>query len=136
MVLDTNIVLDLLVFRDPSTLALADALASGSLVWHATVEMRQELQRVLGYPVLQPWLDRTDADDAAQVLARFDQLSRVHVAVAGGSPRCRDPDDQKFIDLALRLRALLLSKDQAVLRLRRALAAQSVTVDTVFRPAA
>lgn len=136
VVLDTNIVLDLLVFRDPSTLALADALARGSLVWYATAAMREELQRVLTYPALQGWLRKPDADDATQVLARFDQLSRVHVEVAGGVPRCRDPDDQKFIDLALCLRALLLSKDQAVLRLRRALADRSVTVDTVFRSAA
>lgn len=136
VVLDTNIVLDLLVFHDPSTLALADALACGSLVWHATAAMREELQRVLAYPALQAWLRKPDANDAAQVLARFDHLSRAHREVAGGVPRCRDPDDQKFIDLALSLRALLLSKDQQVLRLRRALAERSVTVDTDFRSAA
>jgi len=63
-------------------------------------------------------------------------LSRVHVEVAGGAARCRDPDDQKFIDLALHLKALLLSKDRQVLRLRRALAERSVTVTTVFSSAA
>ena len=52
--------------------------------------------------------------------------------VARGAPRCSDPDDQKFIDLALRPAALLLSKDQAVLRLRRALAERGVAVATAF----
>ena len=136
VVLDTNIVLDLLVFHDPATLALADAMASGALAWHATVAMREELQRVLAYPALQAWLGKSGANGAEQVLARFDSLSRVHVEVAGGAARCRDPDDQKFIDLALHLKALLLSKDRQVLRLRRALAERSVTVTTVFSSAA
>jgi len=35
-------------------------------------------------------------------------------------PRCSDPDDQKFIDLAGAVRAQgLVSKDRAVLKLRR-----------------
>ncbi len=136
VVLDTNIVLDLLVFHDPATRALADALAAGALVWHATPAMREELQRVLAYPALQARLRKPGADDAVQVLARFDAMSRVHAEVVVGVPRCRDPDDQKFIDLALCLQALLLSKDQQVLRLRRALAKLSVTVATVFSPAA
>ncbi len=136
VVIDTNIVLDLLLFRDPSTAALAQALALGALVWYATPAMRDELQRVLSYPALKPWLARADRDDAPSILAQFDRLSRVHAEVPSGAPRCSDPDDQKFIDLALSLQALLLSKDHAVLRLRRALAARGVTVARSFSPAA
>ncbi len=132
MVIDTNIVLDLLLFRDPSTNALAQALAQASLIWYATTAMRDELQRVLSYPAMQPWLARADRDDMAGILAQFDRLSQNHADVATGPPRCSDPDDQKFIDLALTLKALLLSKDQAVLRLRRALAARAVTVERGF----
>lgn len=136
LVLDTNIVLDLLVFRDPSTLALAQAIAGGALVWHATSAMREELRRVLGYPALQTWIGRSGGD-ADQVMQQFDRLSESHPEVAStGVPRCRDPDDQKFIDLALALSALLLSKDLAVLRLRRALAERGVVVATGFSPAA
>jgi predicted nucleic acid-binding protein len=37
-----------------------------------------------------------------------------------GLPRCSDPDDQKFIELAAAARAgALVSKDRAVLKLRR-----------------
>ncbi len=132
VVIDTNIVLDLLLFRDPSTTALALALAQGALVWYATAAMRDELQRVLTYPAMQPWLMRADRDDAPGILAQFDRLSQKHAEVPTGPPRCSDRDDQKFIDLALALQALLLSKDRAVLRLRRALGARTVTVARGF----
>ena len=135
VVLDTNVALDLLLFRDPSTLALAQELADGTLVWYATAAMRAELARVLGYPALQAWLARRGFD-ADQVLAQFDHLCRIHPDVATGVPRCSDPDDQKFIDLALALRAMLLSKDHAVLSLRAALAGRGVTVAAQFSVAA
>ncbi|MBX9872664.1 MAG: putative toxin-antitoxin system toxin component, PIN family [Burkholderiaceae bacterium] len=129
IVLDTNVVLDLLVFDDPATPALQQALDEGALRWIATPVMREELARVLEYPHLVVRLDhyRLSADD---VLAAFDrQVQRVDVA-----PRapmvCRDPDDQKFIDLAVAHRAALLSKDHAVLKLRKRLTLQGVPVAT------
>ena len=136
VVIDTNIVLDLLLFRDPSTVALAQALNRGALRWYATQAMRDELQRVLTYPAMQAWLARPGADDVAAILAQFDRLSQWHAEVPTAAPRCSDPDDQKFIDLALCLNALLLSKDQAVLRLRPALGARGATVARSFSPAA
>ena len=42
--------------------------------------------------------------------------------------RCRDPDDQIFIDLAVQLRATLLSKDARVLGLARRLQPLGVTL--------
>lgn len=129
IVLDTNVVLDLLVFDDPATPALQQALSEGALRWIATPVMREELARVLLYPHIAARLDyyRLSADD---VLAAFDrQVQRVDVA-----PRapmvCRDPDDQKFIDLAVAHRAALLSKDHAVLKLRKRLTLQGVPVAT------
>lgn len=129
IVLDTNVVLDLLVFDDPATPALQQALSEGALRWIATPVMREELARVLLYPHIAARLDyyRLSADD---VLAAFDRhVQRVDVA-----PRapmvCRDPDDQKFIDLAVAHRAALLSKDHAVLKLRKRLTLQGVPVAT------
>ena len=40
--------------------------------------------------------------------------------------RCKDPDDQRFIDLALAHRAGLLSKDQAVLCMAKRMRALGV----------
>ncbi len=129
IVLDTNVVLDLLVFDDPATPALQQALDEGVLRWIATPVMREELARVLEYPHLVVRLDHYRLS-AADVLAAFDrQVQRVDVA-----PRapmvCRDPDDQKFIDLAVAHRAALLSKDHAVLKLRKRLNLQGVPVAT------
>ncbi len=131
LVIDTNVALDLLVFRDPSTAPLDDALAQGACRWIATVAMREELERVLGYPQLATRLCAAGVD-AQQVLGEFDR--RVHLvdAAACAGVTCSDPDDQQFIDLAVRHRATLLSKDAAVLCLQRRLVAAQVVVSTVF----
>lgn len=131
IVLDTNVVLDLLVFDDPATPALQQALSEGALRWIATPVMREELARVLLYPHLVTRLDyyRLSADD---VLAAFDRQVQL-LDVAPKAPMiCRDPDDQKFIDLAVAHRAALLSKDHAVLKLRKRLNLQGVPVATRF----
>lgn len=129
IVLDTNVVLDLLVFDDPATPALQQALDAGRLQWIATPVMREELARVLFYPHLVGRLDYYRLS-AADVLAAFDRQVR-RVEVAPRAPMvCRDPDDQKFIDLAVAHRAALLSKDHAVLKLRKRLTLQGVPVAT------
>jgi putative PIN family toxin of toxin-antitoxin system len=135
VVIDTNIALDLFVFDNPDCVPLAAALAAGALRWIATAPMRTELARVLGYPLIARRLVQRQME-AASVLAAFD--ARVHL-VADTPPRapcvCKDPDDQIFIDLAVAQRALLISKDQAVLTLRKRLALQGVAVMTVLAAA-
>jgi putative PIN family toxin of toxin-antitoxin system len=133
IVLDTNIVLDLLVFKDPATLPLQQALQARRLRWIATAAMREELSRVLAYPQIVPRLAYYQLG-ADAVLAAFDrQALRVETA-----PRvavvCKDPDDQKFIDLAVAHRARLLSKDHAVLRLRKRLQALGVLAAPALEP--
>src|SRR5437868_14941318 len=49
VVLDTNIVLDLFVFRDEAVAALKTALATREVDWLATPAMREELMCVLAY---------------------------------------------------------------------------------------
>lgn len=121
LVLDTNIVLDLLVFRDPATVELANGIASGAFAWIATTQMRDELERVLAYPKLAPRVARLRGEPQA-VLADFDrQVHRVPAAPKAAFT-CGDADDQKFIDLAVAHRCLLLSKDFEVLRMARRLA--------------
>ena len=135
VVIDTNIVLDLLVFGDPASQALHQALSDGSLQWLATQPMRDELQRVLGYPQIVPRLayyQRTPE----QVLARFDGWARQVAPAPRAAMVCKDPDDQKFIDLAVAHGALLVSKDQAVLRLAKRLLAAGVRAQPAFSPAA
>jgi putative PIN family toxin of toxin-antitoxin system len=126
LVLDTNIVLDLLVFDDAATGSLRAALAGGTQQWVATTAMREELLRVLDYPQIVKSLSH-HGRTAAAVLAQFDATVRV-VEVAPKAPvTCKDPDDQKFIDLAVARRAALLSKDRAVLCMAKRLAALGVS---------
>ena len=127
LVIDTNIVLDLLVFEDPAQAGLRDAVQQGRVVWLATQAMRDELERVLTYPQVARRLIARHRP-AQEVLADFDGRSRRVPPAARAPVRCRDPDDQIFIDLAVAHRAELLSKDALVLRLRKRLAALGVLV--------
>lgn len=135
VVIDTNIALDLLVFEDPAWAPLTARLAAGELLWLATAAMRIELERVLGYPLIARRMAQRGLEVPA-VLADFD--ARVQL-VEGVPPRapcvCSDPDDQVFIDLAVAHGALLLSKDKAVLSMKKRLALRGVAVQAVFAAA-
>ncbi|MGA0572275.1 putative toxin-antitoxin system toxin component, PIN family [Variovorax sp. VNK109] len=129
IVIDTNIVLDLFVFADEAALPLRRALEQRTWQWLASGEMRAELERVLGYPQIARRLLRTPA---GQVMDAFDR--NVHIVPAAGKAptTCGDPDDQKFIDLAVAHRALLLSKDREVLRMKKRLLALGVQAQTAL----
>ncbi|GKT00885.1 putative toxin-antitoxin system toxin component, PIN family [Acidovorax sp. SUPP3434] len=131
VVVDTNIVLDLLVFADPAVAPLRELLAQGRLQWVATQAMRDELERVLAYPQIVPRLAFYGLD-AAAVLGAFDARVRVVPEAARVPSVCKDADDQKFIDLAVAHRAILLSKDKAVVCMRKRLLAQDAHVATVL----
>lgn len=112
-VLDTNVVLDWLVFRDPRVAALAAEIEAGRLRWRTTPRMRAEFDAVLTRGHLDRW-----APDRERSLLAFDQ----HSVVDAEAPPCRlictDPDDQGFIDLALHRRCRwLVTHDHALLRL-------------------
>ena len=135
IVLDTNIVLDLLVFDDPATQPLKDALAACRVQWIATQAMRDELARVLAYPKIVPILARYKLN-TSDVLAVFDrQVQRVDAAPKA-TITCKDADDQKFIDLAVAHRATLLSKDQAVLCMAKRLSVLGIRVRSAIDIAA
>jgi len=127
LVLDTNIVLDAFVFNDPATQPLKLALASQKIQWIATKAMRDELQRVLAYPKIVVRLTLCQLT-AADVLAQFDGQAQWLDAAPKASVTCRDPDDQKFIDLAVAHKATLLSKDRAVLCMAKRLLGLDVRV--------
>jgi predicted nucleic acid-binding protein len=127
LVLDTNIVLDLFVFDDERVKPLAAALEQGSLRWLATPPMREELARVLAYPQLAPKVASAEA-----VLAAFDRHVQLHEVPAKAPVICGDPDDQKFIDLAVAHRCPLVSKDREVLRMKKRLAKLDVHTTPIW----
>lgn len=118
VVLDTNVLLDWLVFREPSVAALAGAIDSGRLDWASCAPMRAELAQMLGHASLAAW-----APDAGAALSTFDRLAcpqPTPAALSATRPRCTDPDDQIFLDLALTVRAhWLITRDKALLKLAR-----------------
>jgi putative PIN family toxin of toxin-antitoxin system len=120
LVLDTNVVLDWLVFADPAAEPLARGIAAGALQVVTDPECTDELRRVLGYPAL-----RLPVAEQAQVLSRYGTCATVcpdAVEEAPGLPRCSDPDDQKFLDLAWRAGArYLVSRDKALLAMASAM---------------
>lgn len=118
VVLDTNAVLDWLVFDDAGMAPLSAAIESGRLSWIATPRMREELLRTLAYPALGRW-----QPDVARTLQSFDCWA-VPCAepppTCAGPMVCSDPDDQVFIDLALVQRARwLVTHDRALHKLGR-----------------
>jgi putative PIN family toxin of toxin-antitoxin system len=125
IVLDTNIVLDAFVFNDPAAQRLKDALTERRLQWLSTQAMRDELERVLAYPKIAARLAFYQLT-ALDVLVKFDGHAKLVDAAPKACVTCRDPDDQKFIDLAVAHQTLLLSKDAAVLCMSKRLLALGV----------
>lgn len=134
VVIDTNVVLDWLVFDSPDTTELARAITTGEMVWLATAAMREEsievLDRLRTHAHLQRWIDRREG--------ALDAVSRWMQPVDAPPPlpwpmrlKSVDPDDQIYIDLALHRRIpWLLSRDRALLKLAKRARAHGVQVVT------
>ena len=113
------------MFRDPAASDLTAAIEAGRvqpLVHDVTLD---ELQRVLAYPQC-----RLDNSEQQQVLDRYvasatlvqmpEGFARDALFLPPTFPRCRDPDDEPFLALALHAHADgLITKDRDILKLRR-----------------
>ena len=121
IVIDTNVCLDLFVFRDPRWTALMADLQSGAVEAVTRADCRMEWQVVLHYSHL-------PIDDISRpnISAEFDALITC-LEPESLSPRtdirlpiCSDKDDQKFLECALGAHAAtLITKDKALLKLAR-----------------
>ena len=121
VVLDTNVCLDLFVFRDPRWAVLAAALHSGGIDAVTRADCRMEWLMVLRYPHL-PLDDDARERAAAEFDARIRCLDAAELQADTGIrlPLCSDPDDQKFLETALAAKAsTLITKDKALLKLAR-----------------
>jgi uncharacterized protein len=118
-VIDTQSLLDWQFFGD-ETCAGWPLPGENSWQWLATATMRDELSHVLARGFASRWQTPTQ-----HVLDFFDRHATVVTVAALPAPlaralRCTDPDDQKFVDLAIAAGAQwLVSRDRAVLKLRR-----------------
>ena len=133
-VIDTNIVLDLWLFEDPATVPLRAALQSGLITHLATDSMREELARVLTYPHIVKRMAKSNIQ-AQDILNRFDEHCVSAEPAAKAPCTCKDPDDQKFIDLAVAHAVPLLSKDAAILCMKKRLFQSGVVLNPTEIPA-
>ena len=132
VVLDTNVWLDLLLFEDARAASLLAALIAGQVTALSTQPMRDELADVLSRPFAS---GRTVAPEAlparAAALSQLIDSTTLAGRCALKSPRCSDPDDQKFIDLAWAWPAAwLISHDRALLTLARPAWSRGLAIGT------
>jgi uncharacterized protein len=126
IVLDTNAVLDWLLFTNPAMDAAAAAIAGGRVRWIATAALRSEFVHVLGRGLAQ-----TRGMTSATLMETWARYCTEQPTAPPGPAqmRCTDPDDQKFLDLALATGARwLISRDRAVLKLRHRAAALGLAI--------
>lgn len=114
--------MDLFHFQAAPLAALAQAIVDGQVICLANEKTLAELERVTGYPQF-----RLDTASRTHLVQRY----RAHLTVLplhndatqtlSPLPKCRDPDDQMFLELAQYGQAdLLISRDNLVLKLARA----------------
>lgn len=126
-VIDTNVVLDWLLFEDPWGLSIGSDVLAGRLRWVGTQPMLDELASVLSRPGLERWTDRIDITWA--MATEHCRLVAPRALPTPSILHCSDPDDQKFIDLAIDRRVqCLFSRDKALLRLARRAKLHGVSV--------
>lgn len=134
LVLDTNVVLDWLVFRDPAIESLRQAVEQRRVRVVTHTAAIDELLRVLAYPQC-----KLAAADQKALLNRYLMFAQQaalpptfalgNLLLPEGFPRCRDPDDQHFLALTYHTKAGgLLTKDRELLRLKKRAARFGVTV--------
>lgn len=127
VVLDTNVLLALWLFRDPVVEPLRAALARGNLRAVRSPATDAEFAEVL----CRPDLFDVAAERQAALLADW-QASSTNVDAIGPAPwTCSDPLDQKFLDLAVSARAAwLITRDRRLLKLARKARRQGLAIVT------
>lgn len=126
VVIDTQVLLDWLVFGDPSTASLVAAIESGQVVWVAEDGGLAELRHVAQGRALAAYLPSLGRIDEA--IERHCRRLPTPLARACGLI-CRDADDQRFIDLAVTAQARwLITRDKDLLALRKRAAAKGLRV--------
>ena len=122
LVLDTNTVLALWMFRDPRLDALRAWIEAGHCQLYTRADALGELRCVLTYPRF-----GLDPDRQGRIFAdycqRIDQLppqAAEDMPAPEDLPQCSDEDDQKFLEIAAWSGAThLLTRDKALLKLRK-----------------
>lgn len=112
--LDTHVVLEMLVWHSPRHVGLLAMQQAGSCAFLIDEDTLEEWRRVLAYPAL-----KLEVGQQAAALADYLACAtlEMHAAAPTDLPRCRDVNDQKFLDLAYQTDATeLLTRDKKLLK--------------------
>ncbi len=127
VVLDTNVLLALWIFDDPEVAPLRASLEAGTLSPVRSAETDAELAEVLARPAL----FNITPECQAELQQAWQARARLVTGVVAALARCRDPLDQKFVDLAVTVGARwLITRDKALLKLNRKLKGRIPTIAT------
>lgn len=118
LVIDTNVLVSALVFKDSRHLPLRQAWQAGRVIPLLSIKTYRELKRVLGYKMFK--LSDDQIAEGIAHLGPFIEWVTIDDAAIVSLPKCSDRDDQKFLNAALCGRAdALLTYDRALLKLRK-----------------
>ena len=113
VVFETNVLLDRFVFNDFRVKHLKEALVTGKVTALATPKTIEEFTDVISRPLF-----ALDESAQANILQQWSSLAWIipDEALKTSPWKCRDPDDQVFLDLAFTSKpCTLMSKDNEVL---------------------
>jgi putative PIN family toxin of toxin-antitoxin system len=119
VVFDTNVLLSMFAFADSRFAPLRAEVDAGRWLAYTRPDCLEEFRRVLDYAMFKFEPERQAATLAAYIaIAR--QPSALLPIEPAPLPRCKDTDDQKFLELARDVEAdWLVSSDKALLKLNR-----------------
>jgi predicted nucleic acid-binding protein len=125
IVVDTNILLDIIFFEDPHVEGLKNALENGQLEAWSCDLIWEEFLDVMRRPAFYK-NEETYQKMIEKALKYFQfEVSKIPPSTY----KCRDPDDQTFIDLAvIKAPCWLISRDLEVLKLAKKLKLVNVEV--------
>lgn len=121
VVFDTNVLLSMFAFADSRFAPLRVEVDAGRWLAYTRPDCLEEFRRVLDYAMFE-----FEPERQAATLAAYMAVARQPQALPplepAPLPRCKDKDDQKFLELARDIEAdWLVSSDKALLKLNRKL---------------
>lgn len=125
LIFDTNIILDILVFKNPDSCLLWDTILKGENSSFCSHDTLSELKVVLSRPIF-----NLPPKNQQLVVEEFLSHSRLVEIEANAPCKCKDPEDQKFIGLAFTLApSKLVTRDKKILKCAKKLRKHSVEIE-------
>lgn len=126
LIFDTNAVLDIFVFNNEETLCIWRTVEEKKNESYCSQETILELKLVLSRPVF-----KLTEKNQQGILETFLSNSKLMTIKKHCACRCKDPEDQKFLDLATNLASSkLITRDKRVLKCARKLRKYSVEIQS------